>query len=161
MPLFKQKIKEGVKALSSLWKLKMIQHSKLPWAITTTSKGSKQITDARGSVVANLTALDMSNAELIVSSVNGPSETIKYITDPKELMLHRRYWLVSRVVSAHPEPVKIERCMERDGRLYFRNYLWAFEGNNQAMFNYDIYGPVPEETSPDFETLKAIALTKK
>lgn len=54
----------------------MIKHSKLPWAITSTPRGAKQITDDRGGVVANLTALDMSNAELIVECVNDAEETI-------------------------------------------------------------------------------------
>lgn len=54
----------------------MIKHSKLPWAITSTPRGAKQITDDRGGVVANLTALDMSNAELIVECVNDAEETL-------------------------------------------------------------------------------------
>ena len=54
----------------------MIQHSKLPWAINSTPRGAKQITDDRGGIVANLTPLDMSNAELIVECVNSAEKKL-------------------------------------------------------------------------------------
>ena len=31
-----------------------------------------------------------------------------------------------------------------DSRAYFGDRIWAFDGNNQAMEKYDIYGPVPK-----------------
>lgn len=43
------------------------KHSKLPWRLT---DAPRKIVSADGSTVANLTALDLPNAELIVSSVN-------------------------------------------------------------------------------------------
>lgn len=46
--------------------------SPLPWRITEPGekKSGREIVDAKGTTVARLTALDMANAELIVSAVN-------------------------------------------------------------------------------------------
>ena len=48
-----------------------MEHSPLPWRITDASeKKTREIVDANDSTIARLTALDMANAELIVSAVN-------------------------------------------------------------------------------------------
>lgn len=52
-----------------------ISHSPLPWAISLAgAKGGSKIIAADGSTVANLTSLDMANAELIVKAVNASAE---------------------------------------------------------------------------------------
>lgn len=209
----------------------MMQHSKLPWAITQTPKGSKQITDARGGVVANLTALDMVNAELIVTSVNTPQPPkkitdfsqlksyefywtidkndptdvgvvylefvrpdyayfdegtykhykdeskntrdlfgpiramtaspvpdsgIRYITNPDDLTVGEKYWLVDKTNDMY----RSEICMSIDNddrQKHFKNRIWATKENPQAFARWNIFGPIPRDVVPDFESL----MTKK
>lgn len=125
----------------------MIQHSKLPWAITTTPKGSKQITDARGGVVANLTALDMSNAELIVASVNATVPAMPpYISKVADFKPEYMYWAVCDDMET-VEAVKF-RGIDKFGTGIFNNkFITASDTPDPDLMNYRFYGPIPE---PDF-----------
>lgn len=124
--------------------------SPLPWRITdATEKKGREIVDSRGATVAKLTALDMPNAELIVSAVNPPKETIKHLVHHDELIVGREYWLVAK----YNDNVKIAVCNVDSGRLYFLERLWATLENNQVMQFYDVFGPLPIREEPDFGAL--------
>lgn len=145
--------------------------SPLPWAITTTSKNGKEISDANGMTVAKLTALDMPNAELIVESVNTvhkqqlasidipkcwtPTPTnIKHITDVAMLEVDKDYWLVSKRYAEAPPTISKCKVIESKGWKYFDGHIWAMEDNNQAMEYFDIFGPLEPHPVPNFEALK-------
>lgn len=137
--------------------------SPLPWAIN-----GSTITDARGLTVAKLTALDMANAELIVRSVNlaafvgteipkcWPTTAfdIKHIKTVSELEVGKEYWLVSKLYADAVPKISQCRIIDAQGWKYFDAHIWAVEDNNQAMENFDIFGPVPERLPPDFDKLK-------
>lgn len=76
---------------------------------------------------------------------------MKHITDLEDLILGRQYWVVSKDFGA-PEVLKVR---ERDNMRYIGNHMWAEPSNNQAMKNFDIFGPLPELVQPNFEALKA------
>lgn len=78
---------------------------------------------------------------------------MKHITDPSELEVGREYWLVDK----RWDLKKISECKSRtcENLLFFENHIWAYETNNQAFKQWDIFGPLPIRTAPDFEALKA------
>lgn len=80
-----------------------------------------------------------------------PSEQMRHITDPKELMVGREYWVVEKLTGKF----RIETLQERDNRAFFGMHIWAIEGNNQAMDRWDVFGPIPERQPPDFNALRA------
>lgn len=127
----------------------MLSHSKLPWAITATPKGSKQITDARGGVVANLTALDMASAELIVASVNnaGNATMTSKITDINQLERDKQYWAIDKktgkvVIWTYDYISHIDG--EDDTFAIFNNIDGTTELFNDDLRqnDVDLYGPI-------------------
>lgn len=121
----------------------MMTHSKLPWAITTTPKGSKQITDARGGVVANLTALDMTNAELIVTSVNAPQPP-KKITDFSQFKSYEFYWTICKNDPTNIGVVYLE--FVRPDYAYFDEGTYLHY-KDESKNTRDLFGPIRAMTT--------------
>ena len=74
---------------------------------------------------------------------------MKKINNLSELENDKYYWLCSNMVYDNGEKSKsmmISKFRDHgDTHAYFgTGRIWAYEGNNQAMEKYDIYGPVPE-----------------
>lgn len=143
-----------------------MNHQPLPWRITeATEKKGREIVDAKGGTVAKLTALDLPNAELIVSSVNagesvsipiGPvisfdrkeSEEMKLINHPAEFLIGREYWLRSKVTKS----IYKATCEERLGIPYFEGR--SHPGDSESIFYYwVVVGPLPIVSPPDFDAL--------
>ena len=70
------------------------------------------------------------------------------ITDIGDLINDKYYWLVSKLVydnGEHSKSKMIQKFRDHgDTPAYFGDRIWCYEDNNQAMENYDIYGPIPE-----------------
>ena len=126
--------------------------SPLPWQLSdSASKKGPEILDARGATVAKLTALDMANAKLIVSAVNTCGVDVSFISDLKQLITGRSYWLVRKDAMS---VARVSICREANGRKFFDDRMWAHSTNNQVTDKYDIFGPIPMPVEPDFEALK-------
>lgn len=79
---------------------------------------------------------------------------MKHVTDPAELEIGRDYWLVAKAKSMNDWVPKISKLLADDGRKFFEYRMWAEPDNNQAMEYWDIFGPIPELTVPNFEALR-------
>lgn len=133
-----------------------MNHQPLPWRITeATEKKGQEIVDARGNTVAKLTTLDMTNATLIVASVNSTMAGVKHITDPNQLEIGREYWLLDKD-GKNVRIAQLECADDTVKRRFFEEFIWAEPDNNQAMKYWDIFGPIPLRIQPDFEALKII-----
>ena len=70
------------------------------------------------------------------------------INNLEELIDGEYYWMHSKVVYKNGErssQILLQRYRDAgDGRAYFGDRIWAYDGNNQAMEKYDIYGPIPK-----------------
>ena len=70
------------------------------------------------------------------------------INNLEELIDGEYYWMHSKMVYENGERSSqmLIQCYRDagDGRAYFGDHIWAYDGNNQAMEKYDIYGPVPK-----------------
>lgn len=100
-----------------------------------------------------------------ITNIEVKISEVKYITDPSQLEVGRDYYLLDKETQInsllpHAWPL-IEECKERDGYKYFSCNIWATEGNNQALERWDIFGPIPKTTLPDFNALKRAALEGK
>lgn len=83
---------------------------------------------------------------------------MKKIQKLEELIPDEYYWLCSKMIydnGTKSNSMMIHQYRDhKDGTpAYFGSgRIWAHEGNNQAMENYDIYGPIPRpEIKPDIE----------
>jgi len=73
---------------------------------------------------------------------------MKKIKKLDELIDGEYYWMHSNMIfdnGSRSSQMLIQRYRDhKDGRAYFGDRIWAYDGNNQAMEKYDIYGPVPK-----------------
>ena len=66
---------------------------------------------------------------------------VKEITDCDQLLSGRYYYLCPKDSPMHF--AQIGYCRSSNGNLYLENRIWAYEGNNQAMGRWRVYGPIP------------------
>jgi hypothetical protein len=73
---------------------------------------------------------------------------MKKVEKLDELIDGEYYWMHSNMIfdnGSRSSQMLIQRYRDhKDGRAYFGDRIWAYDGNNQAMEKYDIYGPVPK-----------------
>lgn len=140
-----------------------MKHSVLPWRITDASeKKGREIVDARGSTVAKLTALDMANAELIVSSVNAsmpkPSllDDVPKITNKLAFVEGREYWMLHKCVNTIDSVTSVT-CDKRGLTIKSEDFPQGLAiVFDKASEGYDFYGPIPEGATPRLEILSLL-----
>lgn len=78
-----------------------------------------------------------------------PGEVMRRVSDPGELIPGREYWLKDKTLPK----AEVATC-ELDGKYpFFKGRVWAYDGNNQAMKRWVIFGPLPLRHPPEFVLL--------
>lgn len=94
-------------------------------------------------------------AALRLAALSNANVTLKHVTDPDQLEVGREYWLRDKSTGE----AKVSTYQEYGiGQCFFEGHIWTFNGNNQGMRRWDIFGPLPAviRPQPDFDVLMGL-----